>query len=251
MTRSLGAVLAAVLVVGVGSSARADDKDAKAILDKAIKAIGGEEKLGKADVLMEKTKGVITFGDNDNEFSGKATMQGLEHARSEFEGEFGGNKVMGVTVVSGDKGWRKFGENVMELDEGALANEKRTLYLRIVPITIVPLKGKGFKVEAGGEEKVNDKPAAILKVTGPDGKDFTLSFDKEDGLPVKLVARVPGFNGEEFTQETTYASYKDFGGVKKATKVVSKRDGQKFLEQEVSHFKVRDKAAPDAFAEPK
>ena len=60
----------------------------------------------------------------------------------------------------------------------------------------------------------------MLKVTGPDGKDFTLCLDKESGLPVKLVAKVLSFQGEEYTSETTYADYKDFGGIKKATKVV-------------------------------
>ena len=86
-----------------------------------------------------------------------------------------------------------------ELEGDGLANEKRSVYLQVIPITLVPLKGKGFKYEAGGEEKVGDKPAVILKVTGPDGKDFTLYFDKESGLPVKLVAKVIGFQGQENT----------------------------------------------------
>ena len=44
MSRFTGAVLALAVVVG---SARADDKDAAAVLDKGIKALGGEEKLTK------------------------------------------------------------------------------------------------------------------------------------------------------------------------------------------------------------
>jgi len=124
-------------------------------------------------------------------------------------------------------------------------------YLQLIAVTLVPLKGKGFKVEAAGEEKINDKPAVILKVTGPDGKDFKLYFDKEGGQPVKMVATVKGFQGEDFVQETTYAGYRDFGGIKKATKVESRRDGKKFLEQEITDFKVVDKVDPEAFAEPK
>ena len=162
-----------------------------------------------------------------------------------------GNKVKGVRVLSGDKGWQKFGDMVMALDKDGVANEKRSLYLQVIPVTLVPLKGKAFKVKAAAPEKVGDKPAAVLRVTGPDGKDFKLSFDKESGLPVKLVAKVAGFMGDEFTQETTFGGYKDFGGIKKATKVVSKRDGQKFLSQEVTEFKVLDKVDPKTFAEPK
>jgi hypothetical protein len=248
MKRFLGAMLATALVSG---PARADDQDTKAIIDKGIKALGGEEKLGKAGAFTWKGKGTITFNGGDNPITVQATAQGLDRYRSEFEGEFNGDKIKGVTVLDGDKGWRKFGDNSMDMDADAVANEKRTLYLQLVPMTLVPLKGKGFKVEAAGEEKVGDKPAVVLKVTGPDGKDFKLSFDKESGLPVKLVAKVVGFQGEDFTQETTLADYKDFGGIKKATKVESKRDGEKFLSSVVSDFKVVDKVAPETFAEPK
>ena len=165
--------------------------------------------------------------------------------------EFNGEPRKFVIVLSGDKGWRKFGEEPMEMDEDALANEKRRAYLEVIPMTLVALKGKDFKLEAAAEEKVDDKPAAGIKVTGPDGKDFTLYFDKESGLPVKMVAMVVGFgNGEDFTQETTFKDYKDFDGIKKATKVESKRDGEDFIKSEITEFKVLDKVDPKTFSEP-
>jgi hypothetical protein len=123
--------------------------------------------------------------------------------------------------------------------------------MNVIPITMLPLKGNGFKYEATGEEKVGDKPAVVLKVTGPDGKDFSLYLDKESGLPVKLVAKVLGFQGDEFTSETTYANYKDFGGIKKATKIEVKRDGEPFQNWEISEFKVLDKVDAETFTEPK
>lgn len=246
-----GAVVAAIFVLGLGSQAKAaDDKDTQAILDKAIKALGGEEKLSKIKAASWKTKGKITFGDSDNEFTGATTVQGLDHFRSTFEGEFGGNKIMGVTVLAKDKGWRQFGDMKMELDENALANQKREVYLQVVPTTLVPLKSKGFKIAAAGEKKVGDKPAIGLKITGPEGKDFTLFFDKDSGLPVMMVAKVVGFMGEEFTRETTFADYKEMGGIKKATKITSKRDGEKFLSTELTEFKVLDTVDSKTFAEP-
>ena len=156
-----------------------------------------------------------------------------------------------MIVLDGDQGWRKFGDNSSTIEGDGVANEKRNIYLSVIPITLVSLKTNGFKFEAAGEEKVGDKPAVILKVTGPDGKDFTLSFDKESGLPVKQVAKVVGFQGQEYTLESTFTDYKDFGGIKKATKIQTKRDGEKFQDMEVTEFKVLDKVDPDAFAEPK
>ncbi len=251
MKRVIGAVLMTALVSGLGGAARADDKDVQAVLDKGIKALGGEEKLGKVKAAAWKAKGKISFGGNDNDFTNQTTVQGLDHFRSEFEADFGGNKLQGVTVLSGDKGWRKFGDNQMPMDKDGLANEKRNVYLQVIPVTLLPLKEKGFKVAAAAEEKVGGKPAAGLKVTAADGKDFTLYFDKESGLPVKMVAKVIGFGGEESTQETTFSGYKEFDGIKKATKIDSKRNGEKFIEQEITEFKVMDKVDPKTFTEPK
>jgi hypothetical protein len=238
--------------LGLGGRAKAaDDKDVNAILDKAMKALGGEEKLSKIKAATWKSKGTITFGGNDNEFSSTSTVQGMDHFRSTFEGEFGGNKVEGVTVLAKDKGWRKFGDNQMEMDEAAVANEKRTVYLQVVPMTLAPLKDKAFKVQAAGEKKVDGKDAVGIKVTPSDNKEFTLFFDKDSGLPVLLIAKVMGFMGEEFTQETSFGDYKEFAGIKRATKITSKRDGEKFLETKLIEFKVLDKVDPKTFEEPK
>jgi hypothetical protein len=252
MKSFIGTVSAAVLLSGLAGPARAaDEQDTKAIIAKAIKALGGEAKLSNAKAAMSKLKGKITFMGTDNDVSLQSTTQGLDHHRGAFEGDFGGNKIEGVTVIAGDKGWRKFGENVMELDAEHVANEKRNIYLDAIPASVVPLKGKGFKVEAAGTEKVGGKPAVGIKVTGPDGKDFKLYFDAESGLPVKAVAKVLDFMDTEFTQETTYSNYKDFDGIKVATKIVRKRDGEKFMEMEVTSFKVLKEVPKGTFAEPK
>jgi len=252
MKRFLGAVLVASLMCGSVTSIRADDKDTNAILDKAIKALGGEEKLGKSTTHSTKSKGTFSFNGTDNEFTSQATLQGLDHHRFDLQGKFGENDFKLVMVLNGDKGWRKMGdEDVTEMDADALANEKRGIYVGAIPVTLVQLKEKGFKVESAGEEKIGDKPAVGIKVAGPDGKDFKLFFDKESGLPVKLVAKMIGFDGQEFNQETTYSEYKDFDGIKKATKVSSKRDGEKFLDIEITEFKVLDKVAAGTFSQPK
>jgi hypothetical protein len=251
MMRLLCLAVVATLVNGLCGAVRGQEaKDAAAIVDKSIKAIGGAEKLSKAKAIQWKAKAKFRFGENENEGTIEGTMQGLDHSRRVFEGQFGGNAFRGVTVIAGDKGWRKFGDNAMELDSEGLANEKRRLYLSLIPITVEPLKGKGFKLAAAGEEKIGGKPASGVKVTAPDAKTFTLYFDKESGLPAKLVAEVIGFNGDEYTQETTFTDYKEFDGVKVATKLEAKRDGQTFQEMTVTDFKLLDKVDPKTFAEP-
>jgi hypothetical protein len=245
MHRTVGLAIAAACILVSGGTTRADDKDVKAILDKAITALGGEEKLGKIQAFSWKSKGVVVINGEERESSGELTAKGLDQSRREF----GTDQFHGVFVLSGDKGWRKFGDQTGEIEGDFLTALKRGNYMQVVSTTLVPLRGKGFKAETAGEEKVGDKPASILKITGPDGKDYKLSFDKESGLPVKEAARVMGFQGQEHDQVTTFADYKDFGGIKKATKIEVKRDGEKFSTMEISEFKVLDKVDPETFAE--
>jgi hypothetical protein len=240
--------LASCLVCG---RAPADEAQVNQVLDKAIKALGGEANLSKALNVHWKSKAKVTIEGNENEMTSEVTTEGLDHQRVVFDGEFNGNKVEGLSILSGNKGWRKLGGNVMELDEDAVKNEKRNLYLAIVGTTVLPLKGNGFKVETAPDETINGKPAAGLKVTGPDGKDFTIYYDKESGLPVRQVAKVAGWTGEEYMQEVNYSDYKDFGGIKKPTKLSIKRDGEEFVRSEVTEFKVLDKVPAETFAEPK
>jgi hypothetical protein len=251
MKRFLAAALVTGFAVSQGTLTRADEKEAKAVIDKAIKAAGGEEKLTRARVLTWTVKGTVTVNGNEGALTGKTTVEGLDHYRAEFEADINGNPLKGVVVLNADKGWRKIGEATMELDGDFLPNEKRSAYLQLSTILLVPLKGKGFKIDSAADEKVGDKPASVVKVTGPDGKDFTLYFEKESGLLVKMVAKLIGADGEEFTQESKYSDYKVFDGIKKATKVENKRNGEPFIAGEVIEFKVLEKAEPDAFTEPK
>jgi len=243
------------LVMVFGSSLvgpiRADDKHAKAILDKAIRALGAEARLSKASAITWKAKGTFSTNEDQSGFTGQVTVQGLDHSRAAFEGKFGDNPFKVVTVLSGDKGWRKVMDDTVAMNATALASEKQNLYLLITPLTLVPLKGKGFQLEVAGEEKVGGQAAIVLRGTGPDGKDFRLSFDKKSGLPIKQVAKVTSFVGEEYTQERLFSEYKEFDGIKWPTKIVSKREGEKFVEEEITEFKVLDRVNPQIFTEPK
>jgi hypothetical protein len=232
-------------------AARAEDPPAGPLLDKAIKAVGGEERLGKIKAVSYKSKAKITIEGNENEMKIDMTLQGFDHYRSEFEGKFGENEFKGLTVLSGDKAWRKFGEGVQQVEGDDLKNEKRRIYLAACHLDPLLLKGKGFKVESAKGATVEGKPADGLKVTGPDGKESTLYIDHESGLPVRQVARVAGWMGDEYEQESTFSGYKEFDGVKVPTKVNIKRDGEDFVKEDISDVKYLDNVPPDTFAEPK
>jgi hypothetical protein len=251
MNRLFANVFVILFAPGFGTSIQAEDGTAKATLDKAIKALGGEERLAKVEAFTWKSKGHFFLHGSDNRFNGHVTVQGFDQYRSEFEGEFNGSPLKWITVLKGDKGWRKHQNELEEMDEKRVANEKQSIYLMVIPTTLVALKGKNFEIGTASEEKVGDKQAVAIKGTGPDRKDFTIYFEKESGVPIKLVAKMTGLDGNEYTIETSFADYKEFDGIQKATKIESKRNGEKFVDAELTDFKVVDKVDAATFDQPK
>ena len=139
MTRFIGSVVALTLLAGSARAADAPGPDRRSRQGDQG-GLGGEEKLKAAKAFTWSSKGTINFMGDDNAISTVATVQGLDHFRQEFEGEFGGMKVVGVTVLAGTKGWRQFGDNTMELDADAIANDEAAIfYLNVIPVTIPPL----------------------------------------------------------------------------------------------------------------
>jgi hypothetical protein len=249
--RCIGAVIVAVLALGFVGTLRAEgDKSATAIIDKAIKALGGEEKLKAIKAASWKGKGKFTYNGQDNEISSTTTIEAPGQFRQDFEVEIMGNMVTGSTVISGDKGWRKLNDDVGEMDKDALANERLNICPQLLPHSLLLLKSDRVKVATVPEEKVDDKPAVGLKVAMPSGKDFTIYFDKASGLPVKYTATV-GFMNEEAKQETFLSNYKEVAGVQKATHVEVRRGGDKFLTYDVLEFKTLKEVDPRTFTEPK
>lgn len=249
MTRPI--TVAVLLAVALAGPARADDaKDVTAILDKAVKALGGEEKLSKAKGFTLKAKATLTFMGMDIELETAVTSKGVAASRQEFAGSFGGMDIRGVTVLAGKDGWQTMNDQTMDLPDDRRAAAVRERYMNVAPVLVLPLKGKGFKLAAGGEEPVDGKPAAVVKATDPDGKEFKVYFDKASGLPVRTAGRVLGFAGDEADQVATYSDFKDMGGIKKATKVVVTRDGEKFATQQVTEFELLEKVDDKLFEKP-
>jgi hypothetical protein len=242
MSRYCGTLVAAVLACIPSGAAVAGGDNAKVILDKAIEALGGAEKLSKIEGLSWTSNGSIKEDGQVRKMTAVETFHGLSRVRRDYRVY----RARSQTILDRDKGWQ-FSGRYRPMNAVAVAQEKRSIYLQLVPTLLVPLKGAGFKYEAAGEEEVRGKPASILKITAPDGKDFTLSFDKESFLPVKEVARSIGSHGKERVEVVTFSQYKDFEGIKKATLIEVEIDAQNYSFFEIVDFKVLDHVPDNIF----
>ena len=91
------------------------------------------------------------------------------------------------------------------------ATREQTLFeCYIVPELVYQKAGVTLKLL--GIEKVEDKDAYAIEYTYPSGSTATAYFDTESGLKIKSVKVLKTPQGE-MTQSTSYADYKEKGGV--------------------------------------
>jgi len=248
MKRCFLGVLVAVGLLSIPSNrASAQSNVATEILSKAIKALGGEEKLSRASAFTWAIRGTVDARGRPTDLYIIVTFNGLSQVRRQVSTRT--DRLL--TVLDGDKGWNLSKGRSFPMNEAAIAEEKRNIYRQVIPTLLVPVKSSGFKYEFAGKGEVGGKPASILKITGPDAKDFLLYFDDETSLPVKEVTRLPSIDGKEQVEEVTFGNYKDFDGIKKAVTVDIRTGRSGAGSMEVTHFKVLNGVDPQTFAEPK
>lgn len=250
MKPCLQVIFVLVVVLAAGARSSAADNEVTSILNKAIEAVGGGETLEKAEAIEWKSKGVVVLNGFECEFAARTTIASLDKFRSEFEIRIDddGDPVKTAFVVNGKDAWHVLEGLSVPLDNEALAEAQRGILLQIVPVRLALLRRPEFKLQAVPETEVNERRATGIKVTGPAGKDFTVLFDKETGLPVRTLSRVRKGDSVEITNLT---DYRELGGIRKAARIeLQEPEGTLVLKQEIVALKILEKLPADTFATP-
>jgi predicted Zn-dependent peptidase len=192
------------------------DLTALDVINKYIEAIGGKEKLDEVTSLHA---------------SMKMTVQGMQLDVNQYVQEPGkmamtvamGPNVMQKQVVNGDKGSMTAMGQTKELTGDELARYQLQTY--------VSLESKyeelGFKTELKSISKVDGKETYVVEVTSPQGDLMTDYYEVETGLKLKSEGKVE-MQGSKIQQVTNITEYKEFGGIKFATKVNQAVNQQSF-----------------------
>jgi hypothetical protein len=241
-----------LVVLGLGLAAASPGwaQEPKALIDKAIQAAGGADKLEKYKAAVWKGRGKAYAMGLEIPYTGEWTEQFPNQFKFTIEGDVMGQKFTIGSVVNGDKGWLKVGDDTQEMDKDRLTEAREDLHANWVG-RLVPLKDKAFTLAPLGEVKVEDKPALGVKVTYPNRRDVNLFFDKESGLLVKIEHRVKDEqSGMDMNQEVFMSDFKEVEGIKMSMKFVIKRDGKPFVDGEITEYKLEEKLDDSVFAKP-
>lgn len=229
-----------------------DAAGAKDVIEKAVKAAGGADKVSKPCALVWKYKGTFSGLGDPIELTGEVIQQSAKgQYKNVVNFEFMGNKGTRIVVFDGTKGWASFMGMTMEMGEDELGETKEQIYAsRLADLS--GIQDPALKFESLGESKVGDKAVVGFKVTSPGHKEVKLYFDKASGLVVKAQRTAKNtMTNEDVDQDQIYEDYKEWpDGVKRAMKQTSKRMGKDFIATEVTESKVEPKVDDKIFSKP-
>lgn len=124
MLRKILCIVLTLILQASGSlAAEPTDGEAKNIVDRALAALGGKEKLSGIKAASFKTRGKAYWFGAATDFTGEMAVQGLAKARTLMTCEIMGTKQSIVAVINGDKGWVKTNDVVIDLDAKTLATQ--------------------------------------------------------------------------------------------------------------------------------
>ncbi len=241
-------LVAAGLFVGLAGAQPAQD-EARAILDKAIKAHGGEEHLNKYKAGTIKTKGHLEIlGGFD--FTQELSYEMPDKFRDELEFEVMGQKIRQLMVYNAGKAGLEV--NGKKIDMGKKFDEYLKDATQIIEASkLVGLKRKGFELSIIGDANVAGKPAVGIRVVKEGQRDISLYFDKKSSLVVKVERRtIEPMSEQEVTEERILMDYQKIDGVPQPKKLLMNRDGKKFLEAEIVEMKLFEKLGNAQFTVP-
>ena len=144
---------------------RADDAaDARAIVEKAVKAIG--DKPGdKLTPITWKDNGKFSGGGMSMPYTGDFAYQWPDKYRFSVSADLEGMKLTFTAIANGTKAWESALGMTQEVKDEKHAYFMDQVYTLGVTSLLPLLTDKEYKLATAGEKDVNGKKAAVVTVT--------------------------------------------------------------------------------------
>lgn len=202
-------LMATVLLAGMClTPAASSQEEARALVRKAVEAVGGEEKLSQVKAVHSQVKGVLTELEGAA-FTGEIYKQGPERLKFLLYTELSGNALSLVTVVNGPDTWVKVDGQAEPATEATRKALQRSLHVDQVTALVPLLRSDRFTLSPLGESTKDGRTTLGVKVACKDQVDVALFFDKAEGLLVRAEYRgVDDATGKDVDSAVVYSEYR-------------------------------------------
>ncbi len=221
-----------VLVLAIGSTA-AQDKPAT-VIEKAVKAHGGEANLKKFPAGTSKIAGSVI--EPKLPFTGAMAFSVPGKVRVEMVFEVNGQKATTVQVINGEKVAQTENGVAAKLSAAAAAELRESAVIQELAL-LYPLLGSGYQLEAGKDGRFDGKECSTVLVKGKSLKDTTLAFDKKTGYLTAMQRKGVNPAQQAVDEVTLFTDFKTVNGLVVPMKSKVSHDGKPFLEITVTEYK--------------
>ncbi|MFQ3592909.1 MAG: hypothetical protein SNJ82_06925 [Gemmataceae bacterium] len=237
-----------LLLILVADPKTDESQTARAVVEKAIAALGGAEAVRASHRMTGTGSGTLHVNAASQKIRNRFSAQGLDRLRWEVE-------INGSTILIGlhAKGVWLSGNGIDAKplkDDQATAFRRGVAALRVVECPTLLLE-KGWTLAPLGELKIDDTPAIGIKASRKGEPDLDLWFDAKTHLPLRVEYRFtkPGETAET-SLRGTFSEYRKMAGRKHFTKMSVYQDGNLALEMERSEIENAESFAEETFARP-
>ena len=238
------------LTLIIAAQLAADDKLARDLVEKGIRAQGGRGALERFSGGSAKIKGRLHFLGDPLDFTGELAMQGEDQHKIVIDTQVDGQKVRMTRSINRDQAWNQINEQIEELEGDALREAKEEAFTEWVS-SLLPLNRPEFLLSLVGETIIENRPAIGVNAAHEGHRDVNLYFDKGTGLLIKTETRVKEeTTRQEITQETFLSDFKEVQNIKLPMKFVVKRDGKLLIVGEMLNYQRAEKLDDSIFAKP-
>lgn len=232
--------IGALLLVSSGVWA-ADDP--RAVVERAIKALGGEELLMTQAASRMVAKGQLKIASGgimaEASMSCEVMRQIDGKVRTTNVMKLNDNVIEMVELTDGEQAWRKTnGGNWVKLEDKDRVTVANSVHQERV-LSLVPLlKDKGFNLTMAESVKVNDRPAVGVKVAFKDKPDAIIYFDQQTGYPCRygMAIKVPGMD-KDLAMTVIMSDYREVDFTRSAQDALKKAGLPIAAEAVLEHLK--------------
>ncbi len=222
---------------------------ARAIIERAVKAHGGFDRLSRVRVDRVKSSGVLIVNDKETPFLSETTVQPPLQFRNVLELQ-GARKTVFVEVLNGDEVLFSIDGQPQKVDDALTAEVRETMQLNRIVRLVPLLTDKSYSLQPLGEIKIDGQPAVGVKTTAKGRREVRLFFNKASGLLIKTEHIMDDDAGKNVVQEELYADFKDDQGYQRPMKITAFRNGKKIMEADILDVKYLDKVDDAEFTKP-
>jgi hypothetical protein len=252
MPRPITCLAACLAALACTVSARAQDDELWAQIDKSLKAHGGKEFLKKHPAAQIKYKGEVDAMGALIKIEGEV-WAAPERMKNTSDIDINGMKLAIKQGYDGKTMWMDVMGMLQEFkDEDKIKEAKESMHAEQVA-NLVDLDKKNYQLNSLGEMKIKGKEAIGIRVAREGKRDVLLWFDKATNLLVKNEHRgadpwAP--QAAEANNEKYYSDYKAVNGVQTPGRLEVHQDGKKIVELEIIEIRYHERLDDSIFAKP-